>query len=71
VKESKTAKSYLKSFIDPRSYSKTKKLEVEESNLPEESEEYKPVKKTMKKRRKNKKGTLRNIFGRKKRGYFF
>lgn len=70
VKESKSKKSYLKSFIDPRSYSKRAKSD-ELNTQEEESKEDKPVKKTMKKRRQNKKRTLRNIFGRKKRGYFF
>lgn len=61
-------KSYLKSFIDPRTYdTKSQKEEVKE---PEDSYEEIPKKRTMKKRR-NKRRTLRNVFGKKKRGYFF
>jgi hypothetical protein len=69
VKES-TRKSYLKSFIDPRSYSKTKtrskSLSSSESKSDTESNS-----KSRKITKSYKKRTLRNLFGRKKRGYFF
>ena len=73
VKESKK-KSYLKSFIDPRSYHTKTNKKVESSEEEQEGEssntyEEIPRKKTMKKRR-NKRGTLRKMFGR-KRGFFF
>ena len=67
VKESKgdsTRKSYLKSFIDPRSYSKNKSAS---SSVRSSA----PKRKTFKKMRKNKRQTIRNFFGKKKRGYFF
>jgi hypothetical protein len=62
VKESKTKKSYLNSFIDPRSYS---------SKSNQEEEEYERKNKTVKKQRKNKRGTLRRVYRKKRRGFFF